>query len=118
MDQAQKIMLDLLNAHKNCLQSHSHLNQFLLEEPEFVDWGKDFGTEDLGIGSHDAHEVKLTLEESVSGTIMAHKGAFVLLDTGEELVSICAKDLRGFEVEFEEKPAGLNLKTALQSALF
>jgi len=118
MEQAQQILLDLVSNHKNCLQSHAHLNQFLLEAPEFVDWGHTFGTDQANIGSHDAHEVKLDVGESVSGEIIAHKGAFILLDTGEELVSICAKDLRGLEVEFEEKPAGLNLNTALQGALF
>jgi hypothetical protein len=46
------------------------------------------------------------------------KGPFLVIETPEELVSICAKDIVGREIEFEEKPAGLILQSAFQSALF
>jgi len=113
--QAESIMQQKLETHKNCLQEHPHLKDFLLDPAEFKAWSPDYG---LPITGSDIHEIKLDINESVSGKIVAIKGAYVLLNTGSELASICARDLRGLWVDFEPIPAGLNLNQALQGALF
>ena len=112
---SEEILLQKLQNHRDCLQTHPHLKDFLLDPPEFKAWSPDYG---LPISGNDIHEIKLEVEESVSGKIIAIKGAYMLLDTGEELASICARDLRGLWVDFDPIPAGLNLNQALQSALF
>jgi len=117
-EKAESIMREKFAAHKDSLNTHPHLKTFLLEDPEFQVWANQFGTTTLKDQSHDFHEIKLEVGESVSGTIVAIKGAFLLIDTGHELASVCAKDLRGYWVDFEPLPAGLNLNQALQGALF
>ena len=115
---AEEILTSKFEEHKDCLGSHPHLKDFILEAPEFQVWEEFFGTKTAKERPHDIHELKLEIGESVSGKIVAIKGAFLLLDTGEELASICARDLRGFWVDFEPRPAGLSLNQALQGALF
>ncbi len=115
---AEEILRGKFDQHRNCLESHPHLKDFILENPEFTVWEDYFGTKAVKERPHEVHEVKLDLEESVSGTIVAIKGAFLLLDTGEDLVSVCGRDLRGYWVDFEETSPGLRLKQALQGALF
>jgi len=117
-EKAKSILRDKFNEHLDCLHPHPHLKDFILETPEFQVWEDVFGTKIVKEKPHDIHELKLQVGEAVSGSIVAIKGAFVLLDTGEELASICAKDLRGYWVDFAETAPGLRLNQALQGALF
>ena len=113
--QVEAILTRKLEAHRNCLQPQPHLSSFLLDPPEFKTWSPQYG---LPVEGNDIHEIKLAVEESVSGKIVAIKGAYILLDTGDELTSICARDLRGYWIDFSPTPPGLNLNQALQGALF
>lgn len=115
-EKAESILQQKLAEHQNCLGPHPHLKDFVLNTPEFHVWAEFYGTQ--GLPTHDLHELKLQVGERISGKIVATKGAFVLLDTGTELASVCARDLRGYWVEFAPTPPGLTLNQALQGALF
>jgi len=111
----ETVLKNILKNHKTALSEYSHLEAFLLENPEFYNWQEQYG---LANCQSNFHDVKLDTDEWVSGEVVALKGPFIVLKTPEELVSICAKDFRGREVEFEPKPAGMQLKAAFQGALF
>jgi hypothetical protein len=108
----------LLKSHQNALKNHPELQSYLLPEPEFIDWTQTFGLHRVSQSAKPLHTVKLALEESVSGKIIALKGPFIMLETNEEIVALCAKDLQGLTLDFTPQPAGLNMQTALQNALF
>ena len=68
--------------------------------------------------SANVHPLKLKPGEWISGEIVALKGPFIILNTGEEYISFAPKDLRGCQVEFELKSPGTHLESALQNVLF
>jgi len=107
-----------LEAAKPGLANHDQIAKMLLDEPEFYDWTDTYGLDALNHSSKPLHTVKLDQNESVSGTIAAIKGPFVVLETEDEMVCLCAKDLQGLKLDFTPKPVGLNLNSALQNALF
>jgi len=108
----------LLTSHKDALKNHPELQKFLLPEPEFKDWTETFGLNRVNESAKALHTVKLETEESVSGQIVALKGPFVMLETEDEIVTICAKDLQGLTLDFTPTEKGLVLNSALQNALF
>lgn len=117
--QAGEIQLNqLLESHLSGLENHPELQKFLLKNPEFKDWTDTFGLEKINQQSKPLHVVKLAENESVSGQIIALKGAFIMLETDDEIVALCAKDLQGLTLDFTPQPVGLNLNSALQNALF
>jgi hypothetical protein len=111
---------------KSVLDAHEHLKSFLLPEPEFFCWENFYHTDKITTAPH---VVKLGENESISGTIVAWKGSFLVVKTSEnsaeknpsaaaEFVALDAKNLRGHEIEFDEKPAGLHTQSVLQNSLF
>lgn len=111
----EESLRSLLVEKTSALQEYPHLKEFLLPDPQFFAWQETYGLKGF---SENLHSLSLDTGEWVSGEIVALKGPFIVLKTPDEYVSICAKDLRGREIEFEPKPAGLQLNAALQGALF
>lgn len=116
--QGEAELRETLEAHKNGLDNHPELQKFLLPEPEFCDWAETFGLNQVSQHEKPLHLVKLAEGESISGTIIALKGPFIMLETPDEIVGLCAKDLQGLMIDFTPQPAGLNLNSALQNVLF
>ena len=109
---------------KSALAESPHFENFLLPEPEFFCWENFYHTREISAAPH---VVKLAENDWISGEIVAWKGSFVVIrtnfETGKnppaaEFVAIDAKNLRGHEIEFDEKPAGLKMEAALQNSLF
>ena len=116
--EGESILRNLFQSKKSVLSEYDHLQNFLLPDPEFKSWKEIYGLENVENSSKSFHSVELSKDEWASGKIVAIKGQFIVLETPDELVSFCVKDLYGREVEFDPKPAGLKLNTALQGALF
>ena len=113
---AEEILRETLQKHVHGLdEEYKHLKEHLLAEPEFFDWGKEMKIEKI---SANVHPLKLKPGEWISGEIVALKGPFIVLNTGEEFVSFAPKDLRGKEVNFELKSPGTHLQNALQNVMF
>jgi len=108
----------ILAEHQDALKNHPELQKYLLSTPDFKDWSDTFGLPSITRSAKPLHEVKLERDESVSGTIVALKGPFIMLETDDEIVSLCAKDLQGLTLDFTPKSTGLKLNVALQNALF
>lgn len=108
----------MLSDHQSALDNHPELQKHMLAAPEFKDWSDTFGLPSVTCNPKPLHDVKLQNDEFVSGTILALKGPFLMLETEEEVVSICAKDLQGLTLDFTPKSPGLKLNAALQNALF
>ena len=111
-------LLETLNTFKTGLDRHPELQKFLLPEPEFIDWSETYKLEAVQQNSKPLHLVHLEPEESVTGKILAMKGPFLMLETPDEIVCLCAKDLVGYQLDFTPGPPGLHLNSALQNALF
>jgi len=117
-EQAEQELKALWEKHKDCLKKYERLTPQLKNEPEFVWWADTYGLGNVQDSTKQFHTVKLKPEEWVSGTIRVIKGPFLILETPDELVSICAKDLQGRIVDFSVRGEGLELKNALQNSLF
>ncbi len=117
-DEGKKIMENILEKNKDCLEALPDLKKYLLEKPEFFDWSEIYGLPVIQNSSKTLHYVKLEEGEAVSGIIRAIKGAFIILETKDEFVAISGKDLVGLHVDFAPLPDGLKMNSALQSALF
>lgn len=109
---------ETLAPFQNGFEHHPELNKFLLEQPEFIDWSATYGLDQVTQSPKGFHVVKLGIDESVSGKILAAKGPFLMLETPDEVVCICAKDLLGYQLDFTPAQPGLHLASALQNALF
>lgn len=116
--EGRMVLSELLTRHKSALEAFPQLKNFLLSEPEFVSWSKTYGLSHIEENEKKFHTVQLNKDESISGTIIAAKGPFLVIETPEELVSICAKDLLGRDIDFTPTPPGLKLESALQNSLF
>ncbi len=62
--------------------------------------------------------IELKKGEWVSGKIRSIRGSFLVIETPEELVGFNAKDLQGYDGEFDAKTPGLKTNIALQNTLF
>ncbi len=116
--EGEQILKEMFLSHQKAFSEHTLLQNFLAKNPEFVSWKSAYHLTNIEQSAKAFHSVELGEGESVSGKIIAMKGPFLVIETPEELVSVCAKNLLGREIEFEEKPAGLVLQSAFQSALF
>ncbi len=116
--EGEEILRKIFETHKITFKNHELLSKYFIKNPEFVTWKSFYHLTNIEKSSKAFHSVTLNTGESVSGKIIAMKGPFLVIETPDELVSVCAKDLLGREIEFEEKPAGLVLNSAFQSALF
>lgn len=117
-DTGQSILRKAFLSQKETLKEYVNLQPFLCQEPEFIDWSPAYGLDYLRASPKSFHDVKLKVGESVSGIIRAVKGPFVILETPDEMVSLCAKDLVGLGIDFDPIEPGLKLHTALQGSLF
>ncbi len=117
-EEGEKTLRSLFTEHISALDSAPHLKNFLLNPPEFKSWQNVYNTGDLASIAKPLHLVGLTREEWVSGKIIAIKGSFMVLDTGEELVSINMKAFLGRECDITPREGGLYLHAALQNSLF
>ena len=117
-EEAEAELRELLQIHKSGLDEYPALIESLLPEPEFVWWEDEYRLPVVRESSKSLHAVKLAKQEMVSGTIVAAKGPFLVLELPYEMVSLCAKDLVGYEIEFDDQSDGLELNQALQGALF
>jgi hypothetical protein len=105
-----------------------HLPVLLAQKPEFEQYIK----KDLEIECFSSmyrldqakaiqkpiQETDLLPGESVSGTLIAAKGSFLLLETDADRILLNAKKLKGYQVDFSAKPIGLQKEEAFQGALF
>lgn len=117
-EEGENFLRKIFSDHIPSLQEFQELQKFVHDHPEFYDWEHIYQMEPWRKTQKSYHDVKLAEGESVSGKLIAKKGAFLILELPHEIVSINTKDLIGYEIEFDEKPPGLNLKQALQSSLF
>lgn len=118
IEKAEETLRGIFEKHKTCLVEYEALNSYVHETPEFNHWGELYQLQNIRNSTKSFHTVKLQSGESVSGKIIAARGAFLILELPDELVSICTKDLGGYRIEFESIPPGLQLNQAFQSALF
>ncbi len=118
IERTEEVLRDVFEKHKNCLNDYENLNSYFLKNPEFKHWGNTYNLDNIKNNSKSFHTIKLQNGESVSGRIIAARGAFLILELPDEIVSICSKDLNGYQVEFDPIPPGLKLNQAFQSALF
>lgn len=114
----EKFMQKKFEAHLQALDEHEHLREFILDQPEFVSWENTYNLGKIKSSVKNLHHVLLNENEWVSGTIVALRGPFVIVETEDEQVVISAKSLLGLDIEFEEKETGLETKTVLQGSLF
>ena len=117
-EHGEKLLRDLLAEKLSALDSHPHLKKFVLDPPEFRDFSEIYHLRNFTKNPKPFHSIALDENESVSGKIIAIKGPFIVLELPDEIVSICAKDLQGRLVSFDEKPPGLRLNSAFQSSMF
>ena len=92
--------------------------QFFLDQPKFLHFDEYYHLPEAQKIAENPHVVKLNPQESISGRLMAVKGAFILLNTEEELVAINGRKLRGYEVNFAALPFGLDTQGGFQGSLF
>ncbi len=116
--EGERLLLDLWKEKQKTLEKYTKLKSYFLEKVEFFDWSNIFGLEKVKNNQKPFHEVTLIQGEFVSGKIIAIKGSFLVLETDEDLLSICTKDLLGYDINFEDKPSGMKLNTAFQQSLF
>ncbi|MDH3324163.1 MAG: DUF2797 domain-containing protein [Candidatus Peregrinibacteria bacterium] len=116
-EKGEVVLSSLIQSNLSVFDEYPHLREFLIE-PEFKDWSETYGLNNIEDSEKSFHTVSLTKDESVSGKVIAIKGPFLAIETPDEIVSVCTKDLYGREIEFDERPAGLRLNTAFQKALF
>ena len=116
--EGEEILRTTFEQHKVAFYAHELLQNFVAKSPEFISWKDVYHLSYIEKSAKSFHSVVLAEGESVSGKIIAMKGPFLVIETPGELISVCAKDLFGREIEFAEKPAGLVLNTAFQSSLF
>ncbi len=115
--ESEDFLKNLIKEKKAAFADYTHLQEFLIE-PEFQDWSKVYGLDQVVACDKPLHPVKLQKDESVSGKILAIKGLFIMIETPDEIVAICAKDLNGRDIDFAELPSGLFLNAAMQKSMF
>ncbi len=118
IEEKNSILQESCKNSRKVLEKYENLKKYLLESPEFQTWEEFYHIVAISKSLKSYHSIELQPHEFVSGKIVALKGPFVIIETPDELVSICAKNLMGHEIEFDEKPAGLKIKAAVQKTLF
>ncbi len=118
-EHGEEILRNLWKTKKPVLADFDNLKKQILKTPQFADWKKNYGTDSVRNSPKPYHSIKnLKKDESISGEILAIKGPFLIIDAGDEIISICTKDFVGHEINFDEKPVGVNLNSAFQKSLF
>lgn len=117
-EQAETILRNIIEQKICSIDEQPHLQEFLLDPAEFQSWKPVYGLDVVERSPKTFHSVTLAPDEWVSGKIVAIKGQFLIIETPEELVSLCAKDLFGREINFDPRSEGLKISAALQHSLF
>ena len=117
-EEAEKQLQELYASCKSTLDEYPKLKTLLLEKPEYKNWETTYATDALKTKDQRLHSVKLQEGDAISGTLVAARGPFLVIDTGEEHLSICMKDYIGKTLLFEAKAPGLYTKKAFQNSLF
>lgn len=100
------------------LAERPDFEQFLKKPPEFKSFSEFYKLQTAKSIQKPLTDTTLEAGESVSGTLVAAKGPFLVLETDAEKVLIDAKKLKGYAVDFSPKNIGLRKNDAFQSALF
>ncbi len=112
-EQIKKQLLELMKTAKKSIGEMPQLLEYMATEPTFMNW-----QEHHGLPSGSIHVANLNVGESISGKIIGLKGPFIFIDTGQENICVCMKDLVGMTVDFTPLPVGIKTETAFQGALF
>lgn len=104
--------LPLVTAYRNDFQ------QFISEYPKFYSWDKEYHLSEARTVTKPLQDISLKVGESLSGKLIAAKGPFLILETEREKILIDAKNLKGCEVNFSERPIGLEKESGFQGAMF
>ena len=115
----QKILEEVLKKQKNEFpREYEILKKYFSETPEFISWEQKYNIQYLQENKKPLHMIELKKGEWVSGKIRSIRGSFLVIETPEELVGFNAKDLQGYDGEFDAKTPGLKTNIALQNTLF
>lgn len=117
-DEARKNLEEIAETISEILKEYPKLKNLLLAPFEYKLWDKVYGIDLLKEEDQRLHAINLNEGDSISGTIRALRGPFLVIDTGEELISICMKDYIGKKLSFIAKSPGLYTKQAFQNSLF
>lgn len=119
VEEGQDILTGIVDKYlPSLLFDRREAKPFLISPPEFHSFENVYHLPDAIKCEKPLHSLTLKKGECVSGTLLAVKGSFLIIETDAEKVLINAKDLRGYEVDFSPKPAGLRMEEAFQGALF
>lgn len=116
--EGEKELQEALNQSIEGVSKSAHLKNFLLSPPEFASWESVYHTDSISEISKPLHPLSLEKDEFVSGTIIAMKGSFLVLETEHELVSLDMKSFAGKVCDLSPRPVGLCVHTVLQNSLF
>ncbi len=106
------------NRHCDVLLQSGVFRSCIHEKPIFQSWRSHYNLDALQKDSKPLHAVTLKKNEWVSGKIIVKRGAFLVLDTGEEHILLHMKSYNGYGIRCTPKPFGVQLGTALQNSLF
>lgn len=117
-EEAQKSLEEIASPLKELFEEYPKLKNFMLDPFEYKSWEEVYGIDILKAEEQRLHPVSLSEGDAISGTIRALRGPFVVIDTGEELISLCMKDYVGKKLSFATRAPGLYTKQAFQNSLF
>ena len=117
-EEIEKKLREIFQKHLPALNSHEHLREFILDNPEFRNWEKFYNFAKIRKGSKPFHHLDLKENEWISGIIISMRGPFLTLETTDERIAICAKKFAGLELDFAPKEIGLQTKEVFQGSLF
>lgn len=117
--QAEEILKKLAREKLGAVTAHrQEFSQFVKEDPEFHDWSSYYQLPQLQGREKPVKEANLDVGEGLSGTLIAAKGPFLLLETPQEYLLLEAKKLKGYAFDLSSQQPGLHKKEGFQDALF
>lgn len=116
--EARKTLEEVAEKLPPIFEEYPKLKSQLLKPFEYKLWEEVYGIDQLKKEDQRLHAVSLSEGDALSGTIRALRGPFLVIDTGEELISVCMKDYVGKRLSFTGKAPGLYTKQAFQNSLF
>lgn len=117
-EEAEEILREEAKKIPEIVKDVPKLHTFILDEPEFVTWDEAYGVDKIKAKNERVHIVNLQPNDALSGTIIATKGVFIVVDTTEELVCVSMKKYTGKHLDFSKKAPGLYTDKAIQNSLF
>jgi len=118
-EEAKKIMHELSEKHiPTVLAQKPEFEQYLKNPAEVKGFSEFYHLEQAKAVQKPIQDTDLLPGESLSGSLLAAKGSFLLFETDTDRILINAKKLKGYQVDFSAKPIGLQKGEAFQGALF